>query len=74
MWDYPALRKVAKDIEGFSGREIAKMMASVQGAVYGSAAPELTLSMLQSVVRFKIGEHAARKSGFEKSSTAGKKK
>ena len=62
--DDEALRKVAKDCEGFSGREIAKMIASVQGAVYGSGAPTLTLDVLNSVVRFKVGEHAARQSGF----------
>jgi len=66
--DSAALSTIAKQIDGFSGREIAKMMASVQGAVYGSAAPKLTLDMLHSVVRFKVGEHAARKKGFEKAS------
>lgn len=64
-----ALKKVAEDVEGFSGREIAKMVASVQGAVYGSGAPELTLDVLRSVVRFKVGEHAARRTGFEKTTT-----
>jgi hypothetical protein len=33
---------------------------------------ELSLAMLQSVVRFKVGEQAARKGGFEKTSSANK--
>lgn len=36
------LRSAAERMEGFSGREIAKFMASVQAAVYGSASTVLT--------------------------------
>lgn len=36
------LEAAAKRMEGFSGREIAKFMASVQAAVYGTAAGSLT--------------------------------
>ena len=61
-----ALKAVAEQTEGFSGREIAKMMASVQGEVYGSNAPELTLDILRGVVSHKVAEHAARGAGFGK--------
>jgi hypothetical protein len=37
--DEKVIKKIAKDINGFSGREIAKLMASVQGAVYGRGLP-----------------------------------
>lgn len=36
------LQSAAARMEGFSGREIAKLMASVQAAVYGSATTVLT--------------------------------
>lgn len=36
------LEQAAAKMEGFSGREIAKFMASVQAAVYGSAQTVLT--------------------------------
>ena len=62
--DDAAMREVAKRAEGFSGREIAKMMASVQGAVYGSAVAELSRETLFAVVAQKVAEHASRKTGF----------
>ncbi len=40
--DQQLLQEAAAKMEGFSGREIAKFMASVQAAVYGSAAAVLT--------------------------------
>jgi hypothetical protein len=42
------------------------MMASVQGEVYGSNAPELTLDILKGVVGHKVAEHAQRGKGFGK--------
>jgi ATPase family AAA domain-containing protein 3A/B len=63
--DDAAMREVAKRTEGFSGREIAKMMASVQGAVYGSAVAELSRETLFAVVAQKVAEHASRKTGFK---------
>lgn len=41
------LASAAKRMEGFSGREIAKFMASVQAAVYGSAQPVLTADIFK---------------------------
>lgn len=63
--DDAAMREVAKRTEGFSGREIAKMMASVQGAVYGSTVAELSRETLFAVVAQKVAEHASRKTGFK---------
>jgi ATPase family AAA domain-containing protein 3A/B len=40
--DEALLASAASRMEGFSGREIAKFMASVQAAVYGSQAAVLT--------------------------------
>jgi hypothetical protein len=40
--DQALLDEAARKMDGFSGREIAKFMASVQAAVYGSAQAVLT--------------------------------
>ncbi|KAL2636156.1 hypothetical protein R1flu_007635 [Riccia fluitans] len=53
-------RLAASKIEGFSGREIAKLMASVQGAVYGSVSTVLTPEKFIEVVDYKIDEHERR--------------
>jgi ATPase family AAA domain-containing protein 3A/B len=62
--DDEALRAVARRTEGFSGRELAKCVASVQGAAYGSERAALTRATLDFVVDGKVAEHAARKRGF----------
>jgi len=54
------LRKAAKKTEGFSGRELAKFMASVQAAVYGSHETELTPAIFESVLKLKLAEHRQR--------------
>lgn len=41
------LADAAKRMQGFSGREIAKFMASVQAAVYGSPQPVLTADIFK---------------------------
>uniref|UniRef100_A0A383WCV6 AAA+ ATPase domain-containing protein n=1 Tax=Tetradesmus obliquus TaxID=3088 RepID=A0A383WCV6_TETOB len=56
------LDDAARQMEGFSGREIAKFMASVQAAVYGSAQAVLTPEIFKRVLQAKLQEHAARKS------------
>ena len=64
--DDKALKAVAKQTEGFSGREIAKTVAGVSGAAYGasSGSPTLTLAMFTEVVDTKVAEHARRAGGF----------
>ncbi|KAF6259265.1 hypothetical protein COO60DRAFT_1514012 [Scenedesmus sp. NREL 46B-D3] len=60
--DQALLSEAAAKMEGFSGREIAKFMASVQAAVYGSAQAVLTPEIFRRVLQAKLQEHAARKS------------
>ncbi|XP_047327708.1 ATPase family AAA domain-containing protein 3-like [Impatiens glandulifera] len=55
------LKEAAAKTEGFSGREIAKLMASVQSAVYGSADCVLNPSLFREVVDYKVAEHQQRK-------------
>ncbi|CAN0919356.1 ATPase family AAA domain-containing protein 3-B [Linum grandiflorum] len=54
------IREAAKRTEGFSGREIAKLMASVQAAVYGRADCVLDSEVLKEVVDYKVAEHHQR--------------
>ncbi|CAI9110782.1 OLC1v1010861C1 [Oldenlandia corymbosa var. corymbosa] len=53
-------REAAKKIEGFSGREIAKLMASVQAAVYGQPDCVLDSQLFREVVDYKVREHHQR--------------
>ncbi|KAJ9515867.1 hypothetical protein QJQ45_008747 [Haematococcus lacustris] len=55
------LPAAAAAMEGFSGREIAKFLAAVQAAVYGSAQPLLTAELWDSVLARKLHEHSERK-------------
>ncbi|KAL6750220.1 hypothetical protein V8C86DRAFT_3020162 [Haematococcus lacustris] len=55
------LPAAAAAMEGFSGREIAKFLAAVQAAVYGSAQPLLTVELWDSVLARKLHEHSERK-------------
>ncbi|XP_048229035.1 ATPase family AAA domain-containing protein 3-like [Ricinus communis] len=54
------LKEAAAKTEGFSGREIAKLMASVQAAVYGSQNCVLDTSLFREVVDYKVAEHQQR--------------
>ncbi|XP_023512994.1 ATPase family AAA domain-containing protein 3-B-like [Cucurbita pepo subsp. pepo] len=54
------VREAAAKTEGFSGREIAKLMASVQAAVYGSDTCVLDPSLFREVVDYKVAEHQQR--------------
>lgn len=54
------LLEAAKQTDGFSGRELAKLVASMQAAVYGSAQPILTKDMWQRVINMKVREHEQR--------------
>ncbi|XP_008809212.1 ATPase family AAA domain-containing protein 3-like [Phoenix dactylifera] len=55
------IREAAVKTEGFSGREIAKLMASVQAAVYGSTDCELNPGLFREVVDYKVAEHQQRR-------------
>ena len=54
------LDAVATATEGLSGREISKLMASVQAAAHGSADGSCTKQMLQEVTQTKIAEHKTK--------------
>ncbi|KAB2596957.1 ATPase family AAA domain-containing protein 3-like [Pyrus ussuriensis x Pyrus communis] len=55
------VREAAAKTEGFSGREIAKLMASIQAAVYGSKDCGLDPSLFREVVDYKVAEHQQRR-------------
>lgn len=55
------VREAAAKTEGFSGREIAKLMASVQAAVYGSKDCVLDSNLFREVVDYKVAEHQQRR-------------
>ncbi|CAA0813105.1 AAA-type ATPase family protein [Striga hermonthica] len=55
------IKEAADKTEGFSGREIAKLMASVQAAVYGSEDCVLDANLFREVVDYKVAEHQQRK-------------
>ncbi|OMO90163.1 hypothetical protein CCACVL1_07492 [Corchorus capsularis] len=55
------LKEAAAKTEGFSGREIAKLMASVQAAVYGSENCVLDPNLFREVVDYKVAEHQQRR-------------
>ncbi|KNA20205.1 hypothetical protein SOVF_054530 [Spinacia oleracea] len=54
------IREAAKKTEGFSGREIAKLMASVQAAVYGRPDCALDSELFKEIVDYKVSEHHQR--------------
>ncbi|KAJ8544795.1 hypothetical protein K7X08_017378 [Anisodus acutangulus] len=55
-----AIREAAKKTEGFSGREIAKLMASVQATVYGRPDCVLDSQLFKEIVDYKVVEHQQR--------------
>ena len=59
------VQEAADATAGFSGRELAKMISSIQTAVYGSAQPVLTPELFRSVVGRKVTEHAQRQAFAE---------
>ncbi|KAJ8439750.1 LOW QUALITY PROTEIN: hypothetical protein Cgig2_009574 [Carnegiea gigantea] len=54
------IREAAKKTEGFSGREIAKLVASVQAAVYGRPDCTLDSQLFKEIVDYKVSEHQQR--------------
>jgi ATPase family AAA domain-containing protein 3A/B len=56
-----ALDAAAAATEGFSGRELAKLMASMQAAAYGARDATLSAALFESVLAAKVREHAQRR-------------
>ncbi|KAI7743241.1 hypothetical protein M8C21_003589 [Ambrosia artemisiifolia] len=55
------IQEAAAKTDGFSGREIAKLMASVQAAVYGSENCVLDPILFREVIDYKVAEHQQRR-------------
>ena len=45
---------MAKRTEGFSGRQLAKLVLAYQAAVFGSGAPRLTPGLAETVLQYKL--------------------
>ncbi|XP_010531034.1 PREDICTED: ATPase family AAA domain-containing protein 3C-like isoform X2 [Tarenaya hassleriana] len=54
------IREAAKKTDGFSGREIAKLLAGVQAAVYGRPDCALDSQLFREIVDYKVHEHHQR--------------
>jgi ATPase family AAA domain-containing protein 3A/B len=54
------LKRAAKVTEGFSGRELAKLMASVQAAAYGTPNATLTSQVFDHTLQAKLRQHEMR--------------
>ncbi|KAI9089369.1 hypothetical protein K1719_029648 [Acacia pycnantha] len=54
------LREAAKKTEGFSGREIAKLVSGIRAAVYGRPDCTLDSQLFREMVDYKVGEHHQR--------------
>lgn len=49
--------RAAKGLDGFSGREISKLMLSVVNSVYGSEDTQVSRALFDTVVKQKADEH-----------------
>ncbi|GKU99177.1 hypothetical protein SLEP1_g12058 [Rubroshorea leprosula] len=54
------IREAATKTEGFSGREIAKLVAGIQAAVYGRPDCVLDSQLFREIVDYKVAEHHQR--------------
>ncbi|EIE18960.1 AAA-domain-containing protein [Coccomyxa subellipsoidea C-169] len=54
------VQEAAATTEGFSGRELAKLVASMQASVYGSREAALTPEIFRKVLQMKLREHEQR--------------
>ncbi|KAF4393302.1 hypothetical protein G4B88_002036 [Cannabis sativa] len=54
------IQEAAKKTEGFSGREIAKLVAGIQAAVYGRPDCALDSELFKEIVDYKVAEHQQR--------------
>jgi ATPase family AAA domain-containing protein 3A/B len=51
------IKEVAKKVNGFSGREIAKLMLAVQGLAHANEGVHLNAKHIKELVKLKIAEH-----------------
>jgi len=57
VMDAKQVAAVVEATVGFSGREIAKLMIALQGAIYASKNGSLTSKMVQRIIATKVAEH-----------------
>jgi len=55
------LQRAVEATDGFSGREIGKMMIAMQGALYGTDDGNLSVDDAWSVIKIKVAEHDDKK-------------
>ena len=73
VMDQEQLNELSIETEGFSGREIGKLMLAIQSSLYSSENGALERDLVYEIVRTKVGEHAAKRlmlSGNQKRSDA----
>ena len=61
VMDGKQLEEIAIATDGFSGREIAKLMIALQGEIYASAEGTLTRNMIENIVQLKVTAHDIKK-------------
>eukprot|EP00943_MAST-04B_sp_MAST-4B-sp1_P000347 g347.t1 len=59
--------EIAEQLEGFSGREIAKLMISLQALAYAQANATINANMLKLLVKAKLEEHKLKESSRQHS-------
>lgn len=64
------LRRASHRTDGFSGRQIAKLMISCQGMIYGTTQTTLTPDLFWKVVKRKVDEYRRKKDMAEASEMA----
>jgi ATPase family AAA domain-containing protein 3A/B len=52
--DDTVLEDIARRTEGFSGRQLAKLVVAYQAAVFGSGTSRLTVGLAETVLRYKL--------------------
>ena len=55
--DDAVFEEAAKLCDGFSAREVSKLITTMQALAYGSKEPVITANFFKSVVRAKVEEH-----------------
>ncbi len=63
--DENTVRFIAEQIDGFSGREISKLMISVQYGLVLSSNGQLTWKLLKEIIKNKLLEHYVKNHGFQ---------
>jgi len=60
-----ALAEIAQKLDGFVGRDISKLVISLQSQAYASATGRITKQMVEDVVKQKVAQKELQKTGFK---------